>query len=61
MGTVEFDDVSFRYSETSEPVLEHVSFKAKKGDTVALIGSTGSGNQLLSTLSHVFTMQRKEL
>ena len=50
MGTVEFDDVSFRYSETSEPVLEHVSFKAKKGDTVAFIGSTGSGKSTLVNL-----------
>ena len=37
-------------SETSEPVLEHVSFKAKKGDTVALIGSTGSGKSTLVNL-----------
>ena len=50
VGTVEFDDVSFRYSETSEPVLEHVSFKAKKGDTVAFIGSTGSGKSTLVNL-----------
>ena len=50
VGTVEFEDVSFRYSETSEPVLEHVSFKAKKGDTVALIGSTGSGKSTLVNL-----------
>ena len=50
VGIVEFDDVSFRYSETSEPVLEHVSFKAKKGDTVAFIGSTGSGKSTLVNL-----------
>lgn len=50
VGTVAFDDVSFRYSETSEPVLEHVSFKAKKGDTVAFIGSTGSGKSTLVNL-----------
>ena len=50
VGTVEFEDVSFRYSETSEPVLEHVSFKAKKGDTVAFIGSTGSGKSTLVNL-----------
>ena len=50
VGAVEFDDVSFRYSETSEPVLEHVSFKAKKGDTVAFIGSTGSGKSTLVNL-----------
>ncbi len=49
-GSVEFDDVSFRYSEHSEAVLEHVSFKAKAGDTVAFIGSTGSGKSTLVNL-----------
>lgn len=49
-GSVEFDDVSFRYSERSEAVLEHVSFKAKTGDTVAFIGSTGSGKSTLVNL-----------
>ena len=49
-GSVEFDDVSFRYSEHSEAVLEHVSFKAKSGDTVAFIGSTGSGKSTLVNL-----------
>lgn len=49
-GTVVFEDVSFRYSKTSEAVLEHVSFEAKKGDTVAFIGSTGSGKSTLVNL-----------
>ncbi|WP_288264158.1 ABC transporter ATP-binding protein [uncultured Streptococcus sp.] len=49
-GTVEFDNVSFRYSKKSEAVLEHVSFKAKAGDTVAFIGSTGSGKSTLVNL-----------
>lgn len=49
-GTVEFDNVSFRYSKNSETVLEHVSFKAKAGDTVAFIGSTGSGKSTLVNL-----------
>ncbi len=49
-GTVEFDNVSFRYSKNSEAVLEHVSFKAKTGDTVAFIGSTGSGKSTLVNL-----------
>ena len=49
-GTVEFDNVSFRYSKNSEAVLEHVSFKAKAGDTVAFIGSTGSGKSTLVNL-----------
>ena len=49
-GSVEFNDVSFRYSDHSEAVLKHVSFKAKAGDTVAFIGSTGSGKSTLVNL-----------
>ena len=49
-GSIEFDNVSFRYSKTSEAVLEHVSFKAKAGETVAFIGSTGSGKSTLVNL-----------
>lgn len=49
-ASVEFNDVSFRYSDHSEAVLEHVSFKAKAGDTVAFIGSTGSGKSTLVNL-----------
>ena len=49
-GSVEFNDVSFRYSDHSKAVLEHVSFKAKAGDTVAFIGSTGSGKSTLVNL-----------
>ena len=49
-GSVEFDNVSFRYSKSSEAVLEHVSFKAKAGDTIAFIGSTGSGKSTLVNL-----------
>lgn len=43
VGTVEFKNVSFRYPDASEYVLHDVSFKAEKGQTVAFIGSTGSG------------------
>ncbi|MGT2754703.1 ABC transporter ATP-binding protein [Streptococcus ovis] len=49
-GEVEFEDVSFRYSKHSAAVLEHVSFKAKAGETVAFIGSTGSGKSTLINL-----------
>ncbi|MBF0818237.1 ABC transporter ATP-binding protein [Streptococcus acidominimus] len=45
-----FDDVTFRYSDASEAVIEHVSFTAKAGDTVAFIGSTGSGKSTLVNL-----------
>ncbi|AND79192.1 ABC transporter ATP-binding protein [Streptococcus pantholopis] len=49
-GTVVFNDVSFRYAEESEAVIEHVSFKAEAGQTVAFIGSTGSGKSTLVNL-----------
>ncbi|MCF0141767.1 MAG: ABC transporter ATP-binding protein, partial [Parasporobacterium sp.] len=49
-GTVEFRDVSFKYPDAEEAVLEHVSFKANKGDVVAFIGSTGSGKSTLINL-----------
>ena len=42
-GTVKFDDVTFRYFSSGAPVLSHVSFEAKPGQTVALLGATGSG------------------
>lgn len=49
-GTVEFRDVTFAYPDSREPMLEHVSFRAKRGDTVAFIGSTGSGKSTLVNL-----------
>ena len=49
-GEVEFRDVSFRYPDAAENVLEHVSFRAKKGQTVAFIGATGSGKSSLINL-----------
>jgi ATP-binding cassette subfamily B protein len=49
-GTVEFRNVSFRYPDASENVLENISFTANKGETVAFIGSTGSGKSTLVNL-----------
>ncbi len=49
-GEVEFRNVSFKYPDASEYVLENISFKAKKGETVAFIGSTGSGKSTLINL-----------
>lgn len=49
-GTVEFDHVSFRYPDASEPVIHDISFKADQGDTVAFIGSTGSGKSTILNL-----------
>lgn len=50
VGTVEFKNVYFQYADASEHVIEGVSFKANKGETVAFIGSTGSGKSTLINL-----------
>jgi len=49
-GEVEFRNVCFRYTEASEYVLRDISFRAGKGETVAFIGSTGSGKSTLVNL-----------
>ena len=49
-GTVEFDHVSFAYPDAGENVLTDISFKAEKGQTLAVIGSTGSGKSTLVNL-----------
>ena len=49
-GEVEFDNVTFTYPDGEEPVLKDISFKASKGQTVAFIGSTGSGKSTLINL-----------
>ena len=50
VGTVEFKNVSFKYPDASEYVLKDISFKVNKGETVAFIGSTGSGKSTLINL-----------
>jgi len=49
-GDVEFDDVSFRYPGTEHWVLRHVSFRIAAGETVAVVGGTGSGKTTLARL-----------
>ena len=49
-GTIVFDDVSFKYPKSENNVIEHVSFEAKEGDVVAIIGATGSGKTTLVNL-----------
>ncbi len=49
-GKVEYRDVSFRYGDAENCVLEHISFTAQPGQTVAFIGSTGSGKSTLINL-----------
>ena len=48
--SIVFDDVTFAYPDGEEAVLQHISFEAKKGETVAFIGSTGSGKSTLIKL-----------
>lgn len=49
-GCIEFKDVSFQYPGAEAPVLNHLNFKVKQGQTVAFIGSTGSGKSTLINL-----------
>jgi ATP-binding cassette subfamily B protein len=46
-GNIEFKDVSFHYADNDLPVLEHISFTAKKGQTIAIMGETGCGKTSL--------------
>ena len=50
IGTVEFKNVSFKYPDAEEYLLENISFKVNQGETVAFIGSTGSGKSTLINL-----------
>lgn len=49
-GTLDFDDVAFRYPGAEHPVLEGVTFGAAPGETVAIVGSTGAGKSTLISL-----------
>lgn len=49
-GEVEFRDVTFRYFESSEAVLDGINFRAQPGETIALLGSTGSGKTTIINL-----------
>lgn len=49
-GEIQFDNVSFSYPGADSPVLSKISFSAKNGDTIAVIGSTGSGKSTLVNL-----------
>ena len=49
-GNVEFKNVSFKYPDADEYILKNINFEAKKGETIAFIGSTGSGKSTLINL-----------
>ena len=56
-GGIEFKNVSFSYG--SEKVLDNISFKVNRGETVALVGRSGSGKTTSPVLPQDFTMQMK--
>ncbi len=49
-GRVQFNDVTFRYFKSGEPVLQNINFTAEPGQTIALLGSTGSGKSTIINL-----------
>lgn len=49
-GVIEFNNVTFKYPDSSTPTIEHISFKTKPGKTTAIIGSTGSGKSTIINL-----------
>ncbi|MFV0559227.1 MAG: ABC transporter ATP-binding protein [Enterococcus sp.] len=61
-GTITFDNVSFSYPNASESVLENISFSAEKGQTVAFIGSTGSGKStILKLIPRLFDITKGKI
>lgn len=54
VGTIEFKNVSFKYPDSQDYMLKNISFKAKQGETVAIVGSTGSGKTTLVNLIERF-------
>lgn len=61
-GTVEFKNVSFSYPDSEEYVVKNINFSAKKGETVALIGATGSGKTTIINLAlRAYDVQKGEV
>jgi ATP-binding cassette subfamily B protein len=61
-GTLEFRNVSFMYANAEEPVLSHISFTSKPGQTTAIIGGTGSGKSTIANLiPHFYQIQEGEI
>lgn len=61
-GTLEFKDVSFMYTNAEEPVLSHISFTSRPGQTTAIIGGTGSGKSTIANLiPHFYQIQEGEI
>lgn len=61
-GTLEFKDVSFKFSDSDLPVLENINLSFKKGETIAFIGSTGSGKStLINLIPRLFDVSSGEI
>ena len=59
---IEFKNVSFRYNKNSENVLENISFKAKEGESIGIIGSTGCGkSSLVSLIPRLYDVTEGEI
>ena len=58
-GNIKFEDVTFTYPEKHSPALNHISFEAKAGETIALVGRSGSGKSTISSLLTRFYMPQK--
>lgn len=58
-GEVEFDQVSFAYNKNNEPVLKNITFKAKPGETIGIIGMTGSGkSSIINLIPRMFDVDK---
>lgn len=53
-GAVAFEDVTFAYHKDAEPAISHISFVAKKGETIGIIGGTGSGKSTIVNMLPAF-------
>jgi ATP-binding cassette subfamily B multidrug efflux pump len=61
-GTITFDNISFTYQDTNIEALKNVSFTVKKGETLAILGKTGSGKStILSLISRLYDVTEGEL
>lgn len=61
-GGVSFENVSFQYPDSDQRVLEHISFTAKPGETIAIIGATGSGkSSLVQLIPRLYDVQTGEI
>lgn len=61
-GEIEFDDVSFQYPDGEKPVISHLSFHAKAGQTIAIIGATGCGkSSVVNLVSRLYDVTSGEV